>query len=128
MPAEFIIPAGTRTRVLWVFSSSIPGAPRFRAEPLQGSELTGSVEVVRKRLLSTETDQHPLRPQNVFAKGFWDSDYKIFVTPDQDCRVTFETRHFRAEVYFKILAAVLILGVLSAITAFIFANPGGPGG
>ena len=128
MPKEFIIPAGQRSRVLWLYSSSIPGSPRFRAEALDGGAPSGTVEVARRRWFAWHRDHHPLHQRNVFEKGFSDGDYRIYVTPDQDCRITFETRHFRAEIFFRILAGVLILGVLSAITAFIFANPGGPSG
>jgi hypothetical protein len=72
--------------------------------------------------------QHPLHRRNVFDKGFADADYRIYVTPDQDCEISFETRHFRAEIYFRLLAGLLILGLIAAMTAWIFVPPAGPGG
>ena len=121
MAKQFIIPAGKRQCVLWVFSSSIPGQSRFTAEPLDGDTLTGTVEVRRWHWFHWRIKEYPLAQRNVFDKGFGDADFRIFVTPDQDCRITFQTRHFRAEAYFLLLAALLGLGFVAGLIAVIFA-------
>ncbi|MEM7056863.1 MAG: hypothetical protein AAF557_04695 [Pseudomonadota bacterium] len=126
MPKEFLIKAGEKKRVLWVFSSSIPGTPRFKAGAVDGGEVTGKVEVARRRWFEWQRENVDLHPRNVFEKGFSDADYRIYVTPDRDTRIIFETRHMRAELYFRILAAVLILGLISGVTAWIFADPATP--
>ncbi len=121
MAKQFNIPAGTRKKVLWLFSSSIPGQVRFTAEPTDGEELSGKIELHRRSWFSWKEQDFPLNGRNVLEKGFGDADYRVFITPDQDCKVTFETRHFRAETYFVILGCVLGLGVVAGLTAFIFA-------
>lgn len=121
MPASFDLKAGERSRILWIFSSSIPGTVRFRATPTGNAPLSGKVELRRGHWFSTAVEEHPLHAVNVFDKGFTDSDYRIHVTPDSDCRIEFETRHFRAEPYFLFLAAFLILSIVSGSVALMFA-------
>ena len=121
MPKEFLIKAGESKRVLWIFSSSIPGSPRFSAEAVDGGEVSGTVRVSRRRWFVWQHEDHPLHARNVFDKGFADADYRISVTPDKDTKVTFETRHMRTEIFIYILAAVVILGVVAGSTAFMFA-------
>jgi len=107
----FLIKAGERKRVLWLFSSSVPGQPQFEATPTRGEEITGKVEVIR----SGGTETFPLSRQNSVEKGFWDANYKIYVTPDQDCEIEFQTRHFRAETLFIILALVVLFSGIAPI-------------
>lgn len=128
MAKRFSVPAGQRTRILWIFSSSIPGTVRFTAETPAGGDPSGTVTLSRRRWLASDTTHHPLHRRNVFDKGFADADYRIYVTPDQDCEIAFETRHVRAEIYFRLLAGILILGLIAAMTAWIFAPPVTPGG
>lgn len=116
MGKKFLIKAGERKRVLWLFSSSVPGQPQFNATPIEGEDLTGKVEVVR----SGGTETVPLSSRNMVEKGFWDVNYKIYVTPDQDCEIEFQTRHFRAETLFVILALVVLLsGIVPVFTRLI---------
>ena len=114
MGKTFSIRAGERCRVLWIFSSSIPGQTRFTAESADGGALTGNVDLVRRRWFQFETETFPLQHQNSFDKGFADADYRIYVTPDQDCRITFETRHFRAGTLFSLLIGLVVFGILAA--------------
>lgn len=127
MGKTFDIKAGTRTRILWIFSSSIPGTVRFTAAPSADGPLTGVVELARRRWFDMHRTNHDLHARNVFEKGMADADYRIYVTPDQDCHISFATRHMRAEIYFRILAGVFIMGLLAAATALIFAPPAPPG-
>lgn len=113
MGKKFLIKAGERKRVLWLFSSSVPGQPQFSATPTKGEDLTGKVEVIR----SGGAEIFPLSSQNVCDKGFLDANYKIYVTPDQECEVEFQTRHFRAETLFVILALVILLSGIVPIFA-----------
>ncbi len=128
MAKRFVLKAGERVCVLWVFSSSIPGTVRFNAGAPDGQEVTGTVELARRRWFSWIRTSHPLHARNVFDKGYTDTDYRIYVTPDRDCEITFETRHLRAEYYFRFLAAFLILGLIAAITAFVMTLPPPPAG
>ncbi|MEM6661983.1 MAG: hypothetical protein AAF666_07375 [Pseudomonadota bacterium] len=123
MAKVFHLKAGEKRRVLWLFSSSIPGEVRFRAEAADGSMPQGTVELARRRWFEWQRSAHPLAARNVFDKGIADADYRIYVTPETDCRIEFDTRHFRAEIYFRVLAGVIGLGILGALGAFILAPP-----
>ncbi len=122
----FDLKAGERRRVLWIFSSSIPGKARFRVETADGSPPKGRVELARRRWFTWHRTEHPLEAHHGFDKGFADSDYRIYVMPETDCRIVFETRHFRAETYFRILGGVLAMGIIAAIASFVFFEPGSP--
>ena len=122
MGKVFEIKAGQTKQVLWLLSSSIPGQIRFSAETSDGSEPSGTVELARRRWFDWQTETHPLHARNVFDKAMSDADYRLTVTPDNDARIVFETRHFRAEYIWKILVAVLALGVLSPLIVMLVAN------
>ncbi len=126
MPKEFLVKAGETRQILWLFSSSIPGKVKFRAEPVDGSPPRGKVEINVKKMFSTVGRQQDLLDRNVLDKGFTESNYKVLVTPEVDTRIIFETRHFRAETFFVILAGIMILGLVSALTVFIFVDPVAP--
>jgi len=116
--------AGERKRVLWIMSSSIPGTVRFRAETDDGSPPGGTVELARRRWFSWYRSEHDLAARNVFEKGFSDADYRVYVTPVQDCRIVFETRHFQARHLVLAFAVVAMLGIAAAIGSILFANSG----
>jgi hypothetical protein len=86
---EIEIRAGERRRIIRRFSSSIPRTFSFDVELLSGpGEVSGTVEVAGSRwLFSKEPLQLQLGPTMVVEKGFWDTLYSVFVTPDQDVRV-----------------------------------------
>ena len=123
MAKTFEIPAGEkRRRPLAASQARFPGQVRFRAEAVNGGALTGKVELARRRWFTWERDEFDLHARNVFDKGVTDSDYRIFVTPDQDARITFETRHFRAEYLWKIILGLLVLAVLSPLVAMLISK------
>ena len=81
--------AGERVRVLHRFSSSIPQTFTFGVEPLEGTMVSGTVEVCGSRWLRrTDPVVLPLAATVVVNKGFWDTIWEVFVTPDQDVQVT----------------------------------------
>lgn len=88
---DVVVQRGERRRVLRRFSSSIPGTFSFDVEPLSGSgEVSGTVEVAGSRWLFPKPPLVlELRPTMTVQKGFWDTLFSIFVTPDQDVRVIF---------------------------------------
>ena len=88
---EVVVEGGERRRVLRRTSNSIPRTFSFDVQPVSGSgEVSGTVEVAgsrwlfKKPLLALE-----LRPTMTVHKGFWDTLFSIFITPDQDVRVIF---------------------------------------
>lgn len=83
------IQRGERHRIIRRFSSSIPKSFYFDVEPLNGSgEVSGTVEVAGSRwLFSKPPVMLDLVPTMAVEKGFWDTLYSVFVTPDQDVRV-----------------------------------------
>ncbi|NQV06750.1 hypothetical protein HQ535_09370 [bacterium] len=86
---EVVIHAGERSRVLRRFSSSIPRRFSFDVELLGGSgEVSGTVEVAGSRwLFSKPPLMLELRRAMTVEKGFWDTLFSVFITPDQDVRV-----------------------------------------
>lgn len=124
MGKHFEISAGERKRVLWLYSSSMSGNIRFTAEGTNGDTPEGKVELVISRWFKTVHQDHPLLPGNVFDKGFADWNYKIYVTPQNDCSIQFETRHFRFETMWVAFAVVLLLGILAPVIMMIISNSG----
>jgi hypothetical protein len=113
---EIIAKAGERTRILHLFSDSIPQTVRFTAEPVAGGEASGAVEVTGSTWLFPKPPvRHPLTREQSFPKGFWDTNYSIHVTPDVDTRITFQSRHFTSKTLMIVLAVVVILAVASAV-------------
>lgn len=112
---------GERTCILRIISDSIPQRARFGARPLDGDgPVGGTVEVERWTFLrGTRTPEtYALQPENRVQKGFWDTSFKIFVTPDRDAEIQFRTRHFSAGWLFLVLALVLLLGVAGGLWAY----------
>lgn len=122
MPNEYQIKAGERVRVLHMVSDSIPATPRFRAETSDGSSISGKIEVVRG-LFGSTSELQDLGAENTVIKGFWDANYSVYVTPDRDTTITFETRHVRSSLLVWVLLAVLAIGLVSGLAAFMSAPP-----
>lgn len=104
---------GERTRVLHLFSDSMPQTVRFTAEPVSGDgPVSGQVEVAGSHwLFPKPVVTHDLAAENALPKGMWDTRYSIYVTPDQDTKVTFQTRHFTA----GLLAVVVGVAIAAAV-------------
>ncbi|HSG80062.1 MAG TPA: hypothetical protein VLD62_10815 [Acidimicrobiia bacterium] len=80
--------AGDRVRVLRRISSSLSGTFTFDVEPLDGAEVSGIVEVAGSRwIFPKEAEILDLQPTVTVHKGFWDTFYAVYVTPDADVRV-----------------------------------------
>jgi hypothetical protein len=109
---ERVIPKGKRTRVLHMLFDSVPQSVRFTAAPtIPGASLDGVVEVAGSTwLFRKKPVAHSLQASNELEKGFLDSRYAIYVTPEQDTVITFETKHFRARLLIITLLVVAALG------------------
>jgi len=116
MAKSMDLPAGARTRILHLFSDSVPKTIRFTAEGTDGAPPTGTVEIVRT---GRATVARPLGAENAVEKGFTDWNYSLYVTPDRDCRVTFQGRHVES---WWIIAAIVILALISGGMAALFAD------
>lgn len=83
------IQRGERCRIIRRLSSSIPRSFSFDVGPLSGlGEVSGTVEVAGSRwLFSKPPVLLDLVSTMTVEKGFWDTLYSVFVTPDQDVRV-----------------------------------------
>lgn len=115
--------AGKRTKILHIFSDSIPQSIRFTATSLSGGQPPGgSIEITRRPWFVRTVETFPLRAEQVFRKGFADADYAIHVTPDEDVRIAFQTRHFEKKTLFIVLAALVVLGALSAVLVPLIAG------
>jgi hypothetical protein len=61
--------------------------------------------------------RQPLQPQNVVHKGFWDTLFSIYVTPEHDTRVALRSRHFTARTLAWVLAAVVVIGIAAGLAS-----------
>ena len=113
----FDIRAGERRRILHLFSDSIPRQVRFSAAPADGAgPVGGEVEVAGSRWLFAKPPvRRPLALENVVAKGYWDTNFSIYVTPDRDMIVTLHGGHFTSRMLWWVLAAVVIVGAAAAL-------------
>jgi hypothetical protein len=87
---EIVAPAGERTRIIHRFSSSLSQTFAFDVEPVSGEgPVSGTVEVAGSRwLFSKPPVTLDLQPTMSVEKGFWDTRYSVYVTPDRDVKVT----------------------------------------
>jgi hypothetical protein len=118
---QIVARAGERTKILHIFSDSIPQQVRFAASPLvEGEPLGGTVEVVRSHwFIKAPPEVSRLRAEQAFDKRFADVDYAIYVTPESDVRIAFQSRHFERRTLFAILGVVLALGVFGALFSLV---------
>ena len=88
--SEIVVRAGERRRIIRRFSSSLSQSFPVHAEPLTaGDRISGTVEVCGSRwLFARDPLVLDLEPDMTVEKGFWDTRYSVFVTPDVDLRVT----------------------------------------
>lgn len=91
---DLVIRSGERCRIIRRFSNSIPQTFHFEVEPLSGpGDVSGTVEVKGSRwLFRKDTVELPLMPDMSVYKGFWDTLFSIYVSPDQDIKVSFRRR------------------------------------
>ncbi len=119
------IAEGKRTRVLNLVFDSIPRQIRFTAET-GDRPVSGRVEVAGSRwLLRKAPETQALQAENVCAKGFWDSLYAIWITPDHDTTITFASAQFHLKYLLLALAAVVAAALAAAgVMAIIRAAQG----
>jgi hypothetical protein len=114
---DLVVKAGERTKILHIVSDSIPQDVTFTVSPVGGNgRPSGTAEIVRSPgFLRKRTERHPVQPAQTFRKGFADVDYALYLTPGEDVRVAFQSRHLERRTLFWILGAVAALAVLAAV-------------
>ena len=112
---EISIRQGERVRIIRLLFDSIPQIVRFAAEPTDGQgAVGGTVEVAgSKWLFSKPVATRPLAAENAVEKGFWDTFYSIYVTPDRDVTIRFESKHFHIKYLVYALIGVVVLAAAS---------------
>ena len=82
-------PAGERTVVIDRRTGSIPREYVLEITGVDGSLITGSVEIQGSRWLSRKDPEIvPIAPEVRASKGFWDTLFRVAVVPDRDAVVT----------------------------------------
>lgn len=117
--------AAERTRILHMFSDSIPKTIAFGAATTSGAAPTGTIEVVRQ---GGRSETHALGTDNSVQKGFTDWNFSIYVTPDQDCTVTMPGGLLQGKTLFLIIGLVLLIGLIAGGMAAFVGPPPPPGG
>ena len=85
---RFEIPAGERRVVIDRRSGSIPRGYVLSIVAADGGAVTGSVEVQGSRwLFRRDPVTQPIGPEIHVHKGFWDTLFRVAVTPDSDAIV-----------------------------------------
>jgi len=114
---DLVVGAGERTRILHIVSDSIPQDVTFTVSPVGGSGApSGTVEIVRSPwFLKKRSEHHPIQPRQTFRKRFADVDYAVYLTPGEEVRVAFESRHIERRTLFWILGTVVALAILAAV-------------
>lgn len=108
---EIEVAANTRTRIYRRYGNSLPGRVAFDVS--SSAPVSGTVEV-EGSLFGRNREPADLRATNVVDKGFWDSKFSIWVTPDNDATVT---RHKRVADGLPRLALLLGFVVVVAVVA-----------
>jgi hypothetical protein len=86
---RFEIPAGERTIVIDRRSGSVPREYVLEIIAPDGRAVTGTVEIQGSRWLSRKNPETiPIAPEVRAYKGFWDTLFRVTVTPDSDVVVT----------------------------------------
>lgn len=82
---QITIPGGQRTLIYRRRFSSIPQDVTFTTT---GASVTGTVERVGSRWILGRTHESvPLAARTTVRKGYWDTFFEIFVTPDREVTV-----------------------------------------
>ncbi len=118
---QIVARAGERTKILHIFSDSIPQQVRFAATPLMAGEpVGGTVEVVRWHWFAKAPAETFSPPQRTgLQQALRHIDYAVFVTPHSNVRIAFQSRHFERSRLFAILGVVVTLGVIGALFALV---------
>ncbi len=116
------IQKGERVRVIRRFSNSMRMTYRFTAEPVSaGGNLSGVVEVAGSNWIFPKAAvQQELKPDNIVAKGAWDTFYSVYVTPDCPVRITLEQS--RNTHLLPLLLVALLIAALASFFLFTTLN------
>ncbi len=115
------IKAGQRTRIIHMFSNSIPMTLDFRAEAVRkGQQVSGEVEVRGSNWLFPKPPVvQELGEENSVEKGMWDTFYSVYVTPRNDVRI--ETRTTGGtQIWVFLIIALVLLAVVSSLFPMLF--------
>ena len=111
MPRTIVIAPGVRTRIFRRRFSSLPQTIRFGADRPGGTvERVGS-----KWILGRTESTSPLQSHNEVRKGYWDTFFEIFVTPEHDTLVTIA----RPRLARGLLVASLALVAIAVAAVFV---------
>lgn len=111
-----ILEPGKRSKVLRLFSDSIPRRIEFDALPVPPSQhVSGVVEIERWQwFFRKPKEKVPLERFNSLKKGFGDVDYAVYVTPDTKVEIRFHSRQLEAKALLGILVLIVVLAAVSA--------------
>jgi hypothetical protein len=113
------IDAGQRVRVIRRRFNSVPSLFEFAVDAARpGETVSGIVERVGSRwILSRTRDTLPLEPVVGIHKGFWDTLFDVYVTPNVDVVVTAPHASLRSRVLvIGVVAIVMIAVVMIALS------------
>ena len=72
-----------------------------------------------RRWFTARTTEYPLQAENTLQKGMFDASYQIYVTPNEDTTLRFQSRHLQAHHLKWAFVALIGLAALSALIPFV---------
>jgi len=110
---EIEVAANTGTRIYRRYGNGLPAHVPF--DVASSAPVSGTIEV-EGSLFGRNREPADLQASNVVAKGFWDSKFSIWVTPDNDATVTLHTRLADGVPRLALLAGfVVVVAVAGAL-------------
>ena len=112
---------GERKRIIRKIGNSVPVTYQFKAEPLSAQDtLSGTVEVSGSNwIFSKQPVLQKLEADNSVGKGYWDTFYSIYVTPDCNVKITFNQAGV-SKIFPLLLGAGLVVVVaISLVIAML---------
>ncbi len=110
------VKAGHRTRIIHMFSNSIPMEMGFTAHSIKkGGKVSGKVEVKGSNWLFPKAAiKQDLGDENIVKKGMWDTFYAVYVTPEDDVRIETKTTG-GVQIWMLLIVAIVVLAVASSL-------------
>ncbi len=108
--------AGERIKIFSRSFSSVPMAYEFAAKPINGTELSGMIEIEKRQTLVSRPKQEiRLQRSNTVKASMWDTFVTIFVTAGCDMTITVPKRNLGSLRWVIWLVAAVIIAAAAMI-------------
>ena len=117
--SQIKLPADVRTEVFSRTSSSIPAEYQIQVSTENGEAVSGLLEVQGSQwIFPKPVVTTKLEADNTVKAGYWDTFFKVYITPEIDCVATVPKR-FGTSVKWLLLIALGVLILAVAVVLFL---------